>query len=88
MVKITNNSDASFVLKNASEFTFHLNTDLIEVPPLSSITLNVKTLEKKSSISIPFEVLNAHTGPGKHPEINLSSKCKDYINDKGLIVPK
>jgi hypothetical protein len=47
---------------------------LIEVPPLSSIELQIKTKEKKSAIELSFEVLNAITAPGTHPEIILEFK--------------
>lgn len=74
VAEIKNNSDARFVLGNSSEYTFNLNSDLIEVPPLSSIELHIKTTEIKSSVVVVFEVLNAITAPGTHPEITLEFK--------------
>ena len=71
VANIRNNSHARFVLRNLSNFTFHLNSDLIEVPPLSSIELRIKTKEKQASVELNFEVLNAITAPGNHPEIIL-----------------
>jgi hypothetical protein len=70
-VEIKNNSQATFMLKNTSEYTFHRNVDLIEVPPHSSIELQVKTLEKKDSFELSFQVLNAITAPATHPEVIL-----------------
>lgn len=71
VAEIKNNSDARFVLRNSSKYTFHLNTDIIEVPPQSSIELRIKTKEKLASVELNFEVLNAITSPGNHPEIIL-----------------
>jgi len=71
VAEIKNNSDARFVLRNLSDYTFHLNSDLVEVPAQESIELHIKTKEKKSAIELSFEVLNAITAPGTHPEIIL-----------------
>jgi hypothetical protein len=71
VAEIKNNSDARFILRNLSDFTFHLNTDIIEIPPQSSVKLNIKTKTVGNSASLNFEVLNAVSKPGDHPEINL-----------------
>jgi hypothetical protein len=70
--KITNKSDATMVLLNESDYTFHENSHLVEIPPHSSVELQVKTLEKKDSFQLTFQVLNAITAPGAHPNITLT----------------
>ena len=71
VAEIKNNSDARFILRNLSDLTFHLNTDIIEIPPQSSVKLNIKTKTVGNSANLNFEVLNAVSKPGDHPEINI-----------------
>ena len=71
VAEIKNNSDAKFVLRNLSDYTFHLNSDLVEVPAQATIELRIKTKETRTSVNVNFEVLNAITAQGTHPEINL-----------------
>lgn len=74
VAEIINNSDARFILRNLSEYTFHLNSDLIEIPAQASIELQIKTKETRTSVNVNFEVLNAITAQGTHPEITLQYK--------------
>lgn len=77
VAEIINNSGATFVLRNTSDYTFHLNTDLIEIPPLSSAEVHIKTKEKLASASLSFEVLNAIIRPGEHPEVSLEFQVSE-----------
>ena len=77
MVKITNNSDASFMLYNKSEYTFHRHDDVIMLEPHSITTLEVKTLTPKKEIDLKFTVLNAVTAPDTHPDIVWHVKVKE-----------
>ncbi len=70
-VTLTNDSDAHFLLRNRSPYTIHADADVIQVPPHGETTINVKTGEAVSSLSIDFEVLNALTAPGAHPVLTL-----------------
>ncbi len=70
-VTLTNDSDAHFMLRNRSPYTFHADADLIEVPPHGEVTVDVKTVEAASSVTLEFEVLNALTAPGTHPVVAL-----------------
>jgi len=71
-VTITNLSDAEFVLKNLSDYTFYADADLITIPPHGDKLLEVKTLNRLSKFDLRFSVLNAVTAPGIHPELTLS----------------
>jgi hypothetical protein len=68
---IENTSDAEYVLDNRSGFRLHAASDVITLGPHSETVLQVKTLERRSSVSLAFEVLNAVTAPGVHPEVVL-----------------
>lgn len=70
-LSIHNNSDASYILENLSEFTLHNQASVFTIPAHESITLQVKTLEELESYQLRFRVLNAITAPGEHPEITL-----------------
>lgn len=74
IAKISNHSDATMMLLNKSEYTLHQNSDLVEIPPHESVELQVKTGQKMDSFELPFQVLNAITAPGKHPNISLTFK--------------
>ena len=62
-VTLTNRSDARFILKNGSAYSFMRSHDLIEVPAHASIELYVKTGERLERIALDFKVLNALVAP-------------------------
>ncbi len=70
-VTIENSSDAEYILDNQSGFTLHANTDLVTLQPQGTTTLQVKTIERRDAVSLRFEVLNAITAPGVHPQLVL-----------------
>ena len=71
-VMIENVSDVAFLLDNHSVYTLHANTDIVTVAPHQTQRLMVKTLENKTSVVLPFGVLNAVMAPNTHPEISLN----------------
>jgi len=71
-VELVNNSDATFILQNTSEFTLHDNPEVISLAAQSTTTIQVKTLEKKESFDLTFKVLNAYSAPKEHPTIKLT----------------
>lgn len=68
-IDLKNTSDADFILRNASRYRLHNQTDVLTVAAHSSVRIQVKTLQRLPLISIQFEVLNAVTAPGVHPVI-------------------
>ncbi len=70
-VTLTNDSDARFMLRNRSDYTFHADANIVEVPPHGQATVDVKTVEAAASVTLEFEVLNALTAPGTHPVVTL-----------------
>lgn len=69
--EIQNPTHSEFILENESPYTFHEDADVITLQPNSTKTLLVKTKNKESTISLPFEVMNAIYAPGKHPTIEV-----------------
>ena len=70
-VLIENTSDVAFIVDNQTDYTFHGASDVLIIAPHQTTRLDVKTLEKKSSLTLVFDVLNAVTAPGTHPEVTL-----------------
>lgn len=71
-VTLKNHSDARFLLRNTSDFTFHEDADLVELAPHAQTGFVLKTSGHDAPYLITFEVLNAITAPGTHPEITLT----------------
>lgn len=70
-VTIENRSDAAYILKNDSPFTFHGRSDVVTLAPHSMTRLQVKTVDRVASLTLAFEVLNAVIAPGTHPRVVL-----------------
>ncbi len=70
-INIHNNSDASYILENRSEYTLHNKGPVFTVPAHESILIQIKTVKELDAYQLRFGVLNAITAPGKHPEIML-----------------
>ena len=70
-IEINNNSGASFILKNSSNYSFQNYDDLISIDPKASVKLEIKTIEKLERLSLPFIVLNALETPKKNAKIIL-----------------
>jgi hypothetical protein len=70
-VTVENTSDAAYLLRNRSPFAFHASADVVTLRPHGATRILVKTLERRASLSLDFEVLNAVTAPNLHAEITL-----------------
>lgn len=72
-IRIKNNSDARFLLKNESEFTLHQNSDLIEIAPQEETGIQIKTKDFLTEIAMKFTVLNAYEAPRTNATYTLSA---------------
>ncbi len=61
-VEVDNTSDARFFLNNRSDALFHDQTDLIEIMPQSTTTLQILDIAEGETPSLEFEVMNAVVG--------------------------
>lgn len=68
-VKIKNRTHSSFILSSKGDFTFHQRASIFTIEPEHEVTLLVKTLIRKNSIRLPFEILNGIYAPNMHPTI-------------------
>ena len=70
-ISIENLTNADFMLRNRSNFTFHEDADIIVIKGGQKKEVRVKTIQRLSNIDLKFEVLNALNAPSNHPEIVL-----------------
>jgi predicted metal-dependent phosphoesterase TrpH len=68
---LRNNSSVEYLLQNKTNYTYHSHGDLITIKPHSTATLEVKTLELLTSVSLKFSVLNAVMAPSTHADLEL-----------------
>ncbi len=70
-VFIQNNSDADYILENTSDYSFQSNADIIVIPANHETMIQVKTLVRKESINLSFNVLNTVVAPKEHAKIQM-----------------
>ena len=70
-VVISNQSDATYLINNESNFSFYNTTNVVQLNPQTITTLSVKTIESLSSFELKFEILNAIYAKNKHPKVRL-----------------
>ena len=70
-VLIHNHSDADYILENLSDYSLHNFASVFVLKAHETTSVQLKTLETLPSFELKFRVLNAYTGPDKHPEIKL-----------------
>ncbi len=71
-VTFTNQSDATFNLKNATPLTFLNSGDLVEVPAHSKTSLDVKPGSRRDELVLTFTVMNALTAPAVPATVTFS----------------
>ena len=71
-VEFINQSDARFYLKNTSVYDFHRNTDIIELEPHSSKSLQVlRSRAEGQNIPLTFDILNAVVGYKEYYKLSI-----------------
>jgi len=70
-VTIQNNTSCAFTLMNKTGFTFHNHADVITIAAGDKTVVQIKTINRLSSVDLKFEVLNAINAPHRHPDIIL-----------------
>lgn len=71
-LSLTNVSDARFLLENESEWTLTGSGDLFELPPHSTIRIELRTGDALTRFELPLSVENALVEPGEEASIVLS----------------
>ena len=68
-VELRNRSSSDLLFENAMEYTFYSSSPVFEIPAGGSFTLNIKTLEKKESVTLRLRALGAYMAPKVHPGV-------------------
>jgi len=76
-VEIENLSSTEIILQNQTGYTLHNNNDLITLKAGEKTMVEVKTIERKSNVSLKFTVLSAVNAPNKHPDVTLNVKVEE-----------
>ena len=74
-VVLKNHSGNTLHLRYTGPFTFHQDGTIFKIEPYSEKIIDIKTLEIKKSIGLPFELLNGIIGRKKH--LNFSIKTQE-----------
>lgn len=69
-LSLENISSSDLMFENQMPYTFYSKPPVFEIPAGAVVTLQVKTLEKKESISLDLKALGAYTAPKEHPVIS------------------
>ena len=73
-VVLRNHSDATFELKNRSEYTFMSQGDDLKLLAHGTLELVVKTGQRLNAVALPFAVRNALVAPKTHAQWVLNLK--------------
>ncbi len=76
-VVLENQTSSDLLFENAMEYTFYSSSPVFEIPAGDTITLQVKTLEIKSSLDLTLKALGAFTAPKEHPVISWKIGVED-----------
>lgn len=75
-VILENVSSSDLMFENQMPYTLYSKPPVFEVPSGETVTLQIKTLEKKESISLDLKVLGAYTAPKEQPVISWEIKVE------------
>jgi 3',5'-nucleoside bisphosphate phosphatase len=76
-VEIENLSSVDITLQNQTGYTFHNNNDIITLKAGEKTTIEVKTIERKTEVSLKFLALSGVNAPNKHPSITIKTKVEE-----------
>ncbi|MGB5358331.1 MAG: Sb-PDE family phosphodiesterase [Eudoraea sp.] len=69
-VDLENISSSDLMFENQMPYTLYSKPPVFEIPAGETVTLQIKTLEKKESISLDLKALGAYTAPKEQPVIS------------------
>ena len=61
-------------LKYTGPFTFHQDGTIFKIEPYGEKSIDIKTLENKPSLELPFELLNGITGRKKYLNFKIKTR--------------
>jgi 3',5'-nucleoside bisphosphate phosphatase len=76
-LQIENISSVDITLQNQTGYTFHNNNDIITLNAGDKTSIEVKTIERKTEVSLKFLALSGVNAPNKHPSITIKAKIEE-----------
>ena len=73
-VVLENKSSSDLLFENDMDFTFYSSSPVFTIPAGGQYTLNIKTLEKATTLQLRLKALGAYSAPKKHPVIEWPLK--------------
>lgn len=75
-VELKNLSSSDLLFENQMEFTFYESSPVFEIPAGATETLQIKTLEEKSSITLKLKALGCFTAPKVQPVVEWEVRIR------------
>jgi predicted metal-dependent phosphoesterase TrpH len=75
-IQLENNSSSDLLFENSMPYNFYSSSPVFTIPAGGKYTLNIKTLEKKSSITLALKALGAFTAPKQQPVVEWNIVVK------------
>jgi hypothetical protein len=75
-VDLENISSSDMMFENEMPYTLYSKAPVFEIPAGETVTLQIKTLEKKESISLDLKALGAYIAPKEQPVISWEIKVE------------
>ncbi|UJH66672.1 Sb-PDE family phosphodiesterase [Allomuricauda sp. SCSIO 65647] len=69
-VKLKNSSSNKLIFENAMDFSFYNHSPVFEIESGETITLQIKTLEKRKHIDLKLKALKAYSAPKKQQVVD------------------
>jgi hypothetical protein len=68
-VILENQTSSDLLFENVMPYTFYSSSPVFEIPAGGTYTLQIKTLEIKSSVKLALKALGAYSAPKQHPTV-------------------
>lgn len=76
-VTLKNVSSSDLMFENQMPYTFYSSSPVFTIPAGETVTLNIKTLDKKDEISLKLKALGAYIAPKVQPSIVWDIKVEE-----------
>ncbi|MCW1953817.1 MAG: Sb-PDE family phosphodiesterase [Flavobacteriia bacterium] len=79
-VTLHNHSSSNLLFENQMPYNFYHHPPIVEIPAQGSLTLQIKTLERKSEITLKLKALKAYTAPKTQAVVQWNIQVSDSKN--------
>jgi hypothetical protein len=79
-VTLHNHSSSNLLFENQMDYNFYHHPPIVEIPAHGSLTLQIKTLERKSEIELKLKALKAYVAPKTQAVVSWNIQVADQKN--------